>query len=156
MDNFDLSFQCGDITFLYRVTALIVHKRKLLVVSHIDHPDLYYTVGGRVHAGETSQEAVLREVVEETGVVMEIDRLRFVGEQFFEMQGAKYHLVSFYYQMKYDDKTDIANGKKTDQNEESLHWIAIDDLISSGFEPAFLPERLLEDSFKVEHIIHKG
>lgn len=42
-----------------------------------------YSVGGRIKFGETAQEAVVREVPEETGVKMEIDRLGFVHENYF-------------------------------------------------------------------------
>ena len=45
--------------------------------------DHMYSVGGRIKFGETAEEAVVREVFEETGIQMEIDRLGFVYENFF-------------------------------------------------------------------------
>ncbi|QHQ63847.1 NUDIX domain-containing protein [Anaerocolumna sedimenticola] len=45
----------------------------------------YYTVGGAVKIKETSEEAVIREVYEETGVNFEIDRLVFIQERFLNI-----------------------------------------------------------------------
>ena len=42
-----------------------------------DKDPFLYSVGGRVKFGETAQEAIVREVLEETGTQMEIDRLGF-------------------------------------------------------------------------------
>ncbi|WP_408645493.1 NUDIX domain-containing protein [[Clostridium] fimetarium] len=51
--------------------------------------DYFYSVGGGVHLGETSEEAVIREVFEETGVNYEIDRLVFIHENFFYGDGTE-------------------------------------------------------------------
>lgn len=44
---------------------------------------LLYSVGGHIQFGETAEEAVAREVFEETGVKLEIDHLGFIHENFF-------------------------------------------------------------------------
>ena len=43
-----------------------------------DRFDHEKSVGGRIKFGETAEEAVVREVFEETGRKMEIDRLGFI------------------------------------------------------------------------------
>ena len=47
--------------------------------------DYYYSVGGGVHLNETAEEAVIREVFEETGIHYEVDRLVFIHENFFQV-----------------------------------------------------------------------
>jgi len=42
----------------------------------------YYSIGGRVHLHETMEEAIIREVYEETGVLLEIDRMGYIHENF--------------------------------------------------------------------------
>ena len=68
--------------FVYRVAALIIRNEKLLAVSNITLPGLYYLVGGAVNIHETSQEAVIREVQEEIGIRLEVEQLAFVAEEF--------------------------------------------------------------------------
>ncbi len=62
--------------------------------------DYYYSIGGGVHHGETAEDAVKREVLEETGVPYEIDRLAVIHENFFTqssgtLKGLNCHEISF-------------------------------------------------------------
>lgn len=50
-----------------RVGAIIMKDGKFLMAGN-DKDDFLYSVGGRVKFGETSEQAVMREVFEETGV----------------------------------------------------------------------------------------
>lgn len=45
--------------------------------------DYYYSIGSGVHMGETAEDAVKREVFEETGVAYDIDRLAVIHERLF-------------------------------------------------------------------------
>ena len=73
MKEQDLSFYTKQGSFTYRVGAIIIKDNKLLMVKNEDYP-YYYTVGGKVKINESSEEAVIREAFEETGVALEIDR----------------------------------------------------------------------------------
>ena len=55
-----------------RVGAIICRGNEFLMMENDKDPFLY-SVGGRVKFGETAQEAIVREVLEETGTQMEID-----------------------------------------------------------------------------------
>lgn len=65
-----------------RVGAIIMKGEKFLMVGN-QKDDYLYSVGGRIKFGESAEEAVIREVYEETGVKLEVDRLGFVHENFF-------------------------------------------------------------------------
>ena len=71
--NKDMCVACDDGILNIRVGAIIMKDGKILMVGN--DRDYLYSVGGRVKFGETAEEAVVREVLEETGVQMEIDRL---------------------------------------------------------------------------------
>ena len=77
--NKDMCVACDDGILNIRVGAIIMKDGKILMVGN--DRDYLYSVGGRVKFGETAEEAVVREVLEETGVQMEIDRLGFVHEK---------------------------------------------------------------------------
>lgn len=82
MKGQDLVFNTKQGSFTYRVAAIIIKDNKLLMAKHEDYP-CYYTVGGKVRINETSEEAVIREAYEETGIEFQTDRLSFIQERFF-------------------------------------------------------------------------
>ena len=79
----DCCFTHEENWFRYRVGAIILEENSVLVATN-DACDFYYSIGGGVHLDESAEEAVRREVLEETGLPYEIDRLAFVHENFFE------------------------------------------------------------------------
>lgn len=79
--NKDMCVACNDGIINIRAGAIIIKDGGLLMVGN--GRDYLYSVGGRLKFGETAEEAVVREVYEETGVKMEIDRLGFVHENYF-------------------------------------------------------------------------
>ena len=87
-----------------RVGAIICRGNEFLMMENDKDPFLY-SVGGRVKFGETAQEAIVREVLEETGTQMEIDRLGFVHENYFYLdepgrENQVVYEISFYFYMK--------------------------------------------------------
>ncbi len=52
--------------------ALIVFEDKVLLVWHNDHAQAWYTPGGRIKPGEPMKDALAREILEETGLEVEI------------------------------------------------------------------------------------
>ena len=73
----DLTIAIDEGILNIRVGAIIMRDNKILMVGN-EHSDYLYSVGGRVKFGETAEEAVVREVMEETGVKMDVERLGFV------------------------------------------------------------------------------
>ena len=71
----DMNVPCDVGRINLRVGAIIMKDGQFLMVGNKKCPDYLYSVGGRIKFGETAEEAVVREVYEETGINMEIDRL---------------------------------------------------------------------------------
>lgn len=104
MNNNDLSVQAGNGILNIRVGAIIMQGDKVLMVGNEDS-DYFYSVGGRIKFGESAQDAVIREVFEETGVHMQVERLGFVHENFFAGDtasnfGKEIYEISFFFFMK--------------------------------------------------------
>ena len=101
----DCGFVQGNKWFRYRAAAIIVEDGCVLFVGN-ESANYYYSVGGGVHLGETAEDAVLREVQEETGVRYEIDRLAIIHENFFRDKRDNgdtvmdCHEIAFYFLMK--------------------------------------------------------
>ena len=68
--------------FRYRAAAIIVEDGCVLFAGN-EKDDYFYSIGGAVHMGETAEDAVRREVFEETGIHYEIDHLAVIHENFF-------------------------------------------------------------------------
>ena len=132
--------------FRYRAAAIIIEEGCLLFVSD-DGFDYYYSVGGGVHHGETSEQAVLREVYEETGARYEIDRLAVINECFWNEDDdaggiRRCHEVAFYYLMKPIGTKELPGGEV----KLTLHWVPVEELGRVKAFPTFL-----SDYFRREH-----
>ena len=101
--NYDCGFIKENKWFRYRAAAIIIEKDHVLFAGN-ERENYYYSVGGGVHIGESAEEAVKREVLEETGVEYEVDRLAFIHENFFHgdgiLEGKECHEIAFYFLMK--------------------------------------------------------
>lgn len=152
----DLTFQTLEGKFNYRVGAIIINKGNILVVKN--HKSTYfYSVGGRVHFNETCEEAVKREVKEELGIDMEIDRAVFFHEQFFNEKDSKehFHEISIYYLMKVTPKIkDIICSSLTENGiEEELIWLPIDSLENHVVFPRFFATELSNLPTSMKNIV---
>ncbi len=127
----DMTVPCEDGLISVRVGAIIMKDGKILMVSNGKN-DYLYTVGGRVKFGETAEEAIVREVEEETGVRMEIDRLGFVNENYFygdvpSNMGKLIYEMSYYFYMKVPEGYSPASNVFLEEgNKEFLEWVPLD------------------------------
>ena len=152
----DMCVPCGDGIINLRVGAVIVKDGKVLMVGN-DSQDYLYSVGGRIKFGETAEDAVRREVCEETGVRLEIDRLGFVHENYFygdadPNRGKLIYEISFFFYMKVPEDFSPACGSFTeDGHEEFLRWIDPDAPIR--YYPAFFRDALIHPENGVKHFV---
>ena len=155
MEEQNIAFKTNQGCFTYRVAAIIIKDNKLLMAKHEDYP-CYYTVGGKVRINETSEEAVIREAYEETGIGFQIDRLSFIQERFFEIGGEHHHEIVFYFLMKEKTNIDLSCKNFTDQGpKESLHWLPIESLDKTYIIPELFKTKLLDNIIGIEHIVSK-
>ncbi len=142
-------------TFNYRVGAIIIHKGKILLM-HNDEEPYYYTVGGRVHFNETTEETVVREVKEEIGVDLEIDRFLFFQEQFFDgkVTGTHIHELGVYYLMKDSPALDHLECRSVTARgaAEELLWVPV----TSGERALTAPGPPLNGEPPVIHTVPAG
>lgn len=143
--------------FRYRVGAIIIEDGCVLFAKNVKDP-YYYSIGGGVHMGETAEDAVKREVFEETGVHYEIDRLCYIHENFFDgsgtLEGLSCHEISFYYLMKSRGTQKLNSNSFTDSGiKENVHFISIDKLSEYTAFPLFFRDKLKNISNTIEHIV---
>ena len=156
MQKTDLTLPAGDGIVNIRVGAIILKDGKLLMAGNPGEGYLY-TVGGRVQFGESIEEAIRREVREETGAELEIDRLGFVHEDFFRSDNpAKlgktvYELAFFFYMKTPPDFEPVSRSFAENGQLESLTWI--DPQGDYQYYPEFFRTELARPVPEIRHIV---
>lgn len=149
----DCTFMTPEGKLNIRVGAVITDGKRVLVSKDGAH-EFYWVTGGRVKMGETTEEAVLREIREELGVKAEVDRLYSVGEKFFTVDGVYYHELEFLYLIKPFDIMKIDyNAVHCDSPEISLVWLDADAEPVMPVYPEHLFEAVVSPSAGIRHIV---
>ena len=154
--NKDMCVACDNGILNIRVGAIIMKDGKILMVGN-ERANYLYSVGGRIKFGETAEEAIIREVFEETGVKMEIDRLGFVHENYFYGDapfnlGKLIYEISFFFYMKVpSDFAPISESFTEDNSKEHLKWVSLDEDIK--MYPEFFRKELKNPTDTVKHFI---
>ena len=146
MSGIDCGIERDGKKFRYRSAAIIIEDGKMLLLENNRDPYLY-TVGGAVELGETAEDAVRRECVEEIGVKYEPERLAVIQEEFYrepdrngDLMDA--HELGFFYVMHPRGTTDgVLERSKSDGFEERTRWIPLDELEGHEIIPPFLKDR---------------
>lgn len=152
----DVGYQTPDSRrFRLRAAAVIIEKEAVLFAKN-DAATYYYTIGGGVQLGEPMEEAVQREVLEETGIPYEVERLIFVHENFFKRDEETIidcHEITFYFLMKSRGTQKLNSHSTTEGIPERMCWLPIDKLDKYDVYPKFFIDKLKKLSPYPEHII---
>jgi 8-oxo-dGTP pyrophosphatase MutT (NUDIX family) len=93
-----IRIESGGQRFNYRVAGLAFRDGHVLV--HRGVQDSFWTFpGGRAEIGETSAETLQREMREELGVLVGIERILWIVENFYHYKGRNCHELGIYYLM---------------------------------------------------------
>lgn len=136
--------------FGVRATALIVRDNKIYLAKSPE--GLYYCIGGAIAVGETTREAVLREVREEVGCDVTVDQLAFVVENQFELYTTHYHQMEFHYLVTplTEPQVVMVEGGRS----RTCEWVALDNLPNINLNPAFLKTALKDWDGQVQHMVN--
>ncbi len=150
----DVSILIEDYKFNFRVCALIENKGRYLLEKNIN-TDFLNMPGGRVHSGENTYDAIVRELDEELGLKDIKPKLIKISEQFFEFNNNKYHELNFVYYVKLDKDNELCrnnNITNKDNENETMLWIKKKELKKYKILPEFIYD--LKFSNKISHLIY--
>ena len=152
-----LSFNTQGVVFQVRAAAVIVHESHLLL-HHAEGEELWVLPGGRVEPGESSQDAVCRELLEEVGVQAECQGLAFVVENFFVYNGAPNHELGLYHYAALPMDAPLLDKSRTHVGVERhialvYRWFPLKELSTLELHPAFLRSARLEPTLSPAHVV---
>ena len=151
----DMTAPCGDGFLNLRVGAIIVKNGKVLMVKN-DRADYCYSVGGRIRMGENAEQAIVREVFEETGRMVSIEHLGFVHELYFigdspSNLGKPIYELSFYFYMRTpDDFEPVCESFAEGNAKERLVWL--DPCGKEKYYPSFMKDAVLNPVPGMVHV----
>ena len=147
MQQQDFRTKVDRTVFGVRATALIIKDSRLLV---IEDKDGFYTIGGAIRVNEATEDAVVREVKEELGVISTAGQLAFVVENRFEQAGIHYHNIEFHYLVDLLEEAPLV--MQEDTKSLPCQWLALEGLSTVDLKPAFLKTALPDWNGQLQHI----
>ena len=132
------------------VLCLIHTEDSYLLQDRVKKDWKGYTLpGGHIELGESIVDAVVREMKEETGLMIKSPRL--CGVKQFPIEGGRYIVFLF--------ETDQFEGKVVDSDEGKMHWVKISELLNVKLVDDFdeLIEVMLSDTLtEFQYIVENG
>ena len=145
--------------FQFRTAGIAIRDGHVLACREDDDPYLLLP-GGRVELGERSDEALLREIAEETGFEAALGPLAYSVENIFERDGIVFHELSRYYRVALTEAFPfvpeaVALTRPDEGHVLRFSWIPIEpvSLARANLLPAWLQMRLPSLSDAPEHLI---
>ena len=143
----DISYKTESGKFNYRVCAVIISDGKILAM-HDERSPYFYLPGGRIKMGETAEDAVIREVREELGIIAKIARPLWLNQAFFteDVDHLRYHELCIYFLMDISETDLLERGNEFTVNEGKkthiFEWLDFDQLKEEYFYPLFLKKEI--------------
>ena len=151
----DLTIDVEDYKLNVRAAGLIIHNGKILAHRNINS-NHYALIGGRVEIGENSVDTIRREIKEELGKDVEITGYVATIENFFNVDGLKYHEILFVHKVEFIDENDkkIEYTMKNIEGKDYLRyeWLDLEKIDEYPILPKIIKEVLKENKFPTHKI----
>ena len=136
--------------FNFRVAVIPYNNNNQVLLQRVENEEYLSLIGGRVKLGETTANALLREVQEELGILINQKNLDlvYVCENFFKINGKDIHELLFIY--KYALNSNISY-KVIDKENVKAEWLKIEDLKNLNIKPAIVKKFNISE--ELQHLI---
>ena len=151
----DVRIDCNEGKFKFRVCGILKVKDKYLTVK-IGENNFYCLPGGHVELGEDTDHAVLREMEEELGYEVKINKLIAIIQNFFKTkENTVFHELGYYYIVEPVDisKVNLKDHVVMENDKGNIvrlefKWYTLDELQNVRFLPEILKTQLNNETLK--------
>jgi ADP-ribose pyrophosphatase YjhB (NUDIX family) len=153
-----ITFDTGKGRFNHRAAGVLIDDGHVLL-HRLETDDFWALPGGRIEFMENSKETIKREMQEEIGIEVQVGRLLFVVENYFDHQDKPFHEVAFYFLLTADKSLPIFRKDVEHAGDEFgkrliYKWFRLEDLPGLRIYPTFLKERLQQLPPTPLHLVH--
>jgi ADP-ribose pyrophosphatase YjhB (NUDIX family) len=155
-----ITYDEGNRRFNYRVGGVAIDDGKVLL-SKAEGDSFWTFPGGRAEFGEPAAQTLKREMLEELNTEVEVVRLLWMVENFFEYEGREYHELGLYFLMRFPGGSEILRQSQPFYGNEqgillTLQWVPhdFDTLSKLSLLPAFLRVALQKLPETTQHIVY--
>lgn len=154
-----ISFDAGSHRFHLRAAAIVVRGDDVLL-HRAEGDDFWALPGGRVESGEAASTAVVRELQEELGLVVQPGRLVLLVENFFAHGGLQHHEVGMYFQVDAQAGSRVLTQPGPYRGAEGARELVFDWFARSALEgvdlrPSFLVQALAAQDLAFTHVVQR-
>jgi 8-oxo-dGTP pyrophosphatase MutT (NUDIX family) len=133
----DISYKTEDGKFNFRVAIVIKDGDRILLEQN--KKNTYWNlIGGRVKFNENTKDAIKREVEEEIGYSIDLNKTKFnsICENFFTYNNLNFHEILFIYVINIDDElTKKNNFGSLDKKEINHRWFTLKEIEKLEIQP---------------------
>ncbi|MFN2110981.1 MAG: NUDIX hydrolase [Anaerolineae bacterium] len=152
-----ISFQKNGVRFGHRTVAVLIDGGRVLL-QYDEVGDYWFLTGGRVEMHEDSKQALMREMQEELGFDVQIERLLWAVENFVENNGVLHHGAELYYLASLPEDATLRTTTDPIYCQDNgvrliFQWIPLDKLDEITLYPVFLKTGLRNLPRTTEHIV---
>ncbi len=152
-----ITFDDNGIRFTNRIIGIALDRSRVLL-HRTDDMDFWALPGGRAELLEASPDTLVREMQEEIGADVKVDRLLWLAENFFHFDGRAHHELGLYYLMHLPVDSSLRDttmffGREGDRPVH-FEWFPVDALEDVRLFPTFLRTGLKSLPEHTIHIVH--
>ncbi len=151
-DKTDWLFRTPEGICHVRVAAVLIRGGRLLAQKS---GGTYALPGGHLRFGETTVEALVRELKEEMGVEAACRRLLWTEENFWRWGDREAHNLCYYYLIDANGSAPEEGVLMRDNDSVTFHWLPIAELDGVEIYPTFLKNELPNLSDYPKHFIRR-
>lgn len=154
-----ISFDSGSHRFNLRAAAVIFHNEHVLL-HQVEGDHFWCLPGGRVEPGEHAAQTVIREMQEEVGASVHVEKTLCVAENFFSHKGRPNHEIGLYLIAHLEAGSpllDLAVSHHGCEGAKRLtfSWFSRQRLSEIEIRPDFLRQLLQVDRAAIAHVIQQ-